>query len=136
MKTPEDAVAVVLMALNGQDQEETVVLLLDRRHRGRVCLVIDGLGDIVESVESLVVQAAGPRTDDQHGAGAVVLATSRPSRGHLPTAADEMRWFELRERFGELGIDLLDWFILSDGRAGSMAELTDCRSLWLGAGPD
>ena len=120
---PHDALAVFLQASLGE-QAETIVLVLDHRHRGSVCLVVSS----ALSPDALVtLLVALGRADRQVGA-LVVASTARVSTS--PSAQDELTWFEARERLDDLGVDLLDWFLIVGGQAGSMAELTDSQCRW------
>jgi len=131
LRGPRDALDVITLAASGR--AETICLLLDHAHRGITVVIIEGSGpdDDLVGLGDLLVRAA----TETGAVGAVVLATARPGRSHLPDAGDERRWFDLRIRFEEAGVDLLDWFVLSGGLASSLCELTDSRWRWLDDGP-
>ena len=130
------ALHIVALAASVPPQPETVVLLLDDAHVGRTCVVVDGTTqpDDVIGVASLVAEAVA-HSSEVH---AVVLATLRPARGRRrrPPAdagdADVDRWLELLDLFDEVGVDLLDWFVVDGRRADSLREIAGMPSLWRG----
>jgi hypothetical protein len=80
---------------------------------------IDAVADLLEH---LVCQEAS--------LSALVVATVRPG-GDLRAGPLELVTFhDLRERFDELGVDIVDWFLVAGKRASSMAELTDSQARW------
>jgi len=123
-----DALDVVASVTADPVRHQTVALVMDASRRGGTCLVVDGtdalaaISEVAEFVLNVALQQAS-RVDS------VVLASVRPGR-LAPDDGDHWRWFELRDRFDEAGIDLLDWLVVGDLVAVSMAQLTDSRSLW------
>jgi hypothetical protein len=128
LRGPDDALDVVAVALSHPPSLETVCLLLDHAHRGDVIVSIAGAGeaDHMAGIGALLSDLA--MRDPQ--LGAVVLATARPRGGAVPTHDDELSFLGLRGELEGAGVDLLDWFLVADGMAASLAELTDARSLW------
>ena len=131
VRRPDDALAVILTAAASPARPETICVLLDHAHRGLGVVVVEGAmaDDGIFEIAEVVLRAASGRGT----IGAVVLATARPGRSHLPTDDDHDRWFELRARFEAAGVELLDWFVIARGFAASLAELTDSKWLWLDA---
>jgi len=127
LRGPQEALAVFLAA-SGR-APETIVLVLDQRHCGSVCLVVEGVVPVDALVTLLTALArADPRV------GAVVVASTGCSTAQL-SAEHELAWFEAREALDGLGVDLLDWFLLTGRQAGSVAELTDSQWRWRSAPP-
>lgn len=128
----EEALATILAATAQPPVPETICLLLDPAHCGLGCVTVDGTtdDDAVYRVADFLVDVALERTR----LGAVVLATARPGRSHLPEPADHLRFLDLRAIFDDVGVQLLDWFVIAGGYASSLAELTDARPLWRGSG--
>lgn len=127
LRGPRDALEVIVVAATDPNCAQTICLLLDHAHRGLSVVILEGAEpdhDLV-GLGDVLLGAVG------NTVGAVVLATVRPGRSHLPDADDERRWFDLRVRFEEAGVELLDWFVLCDGMASSLCELTDSRWRWL-----
>ena len=54
--------------------------------------------------------------------------------GRDPALAWRERESALRAIFDDVGVQLLDWFVIAGGYASSLAELTDARPLWRGSG--
>ncbi len=131
VRRPDDALAVILAAAASPARPETICVLLDHAHRGLGVVVVEGAmaDDGIFEIAEVVLRAA----DGRGTIGAVVLATARPGRSHLPTDDDHDRWFELRARFEAAGVELLDWFVIARGFAASLAELTDSKWMWLDA---
>jgi DNA repair protein RadC len=124
---PLAALEVVMLAVNEPRRPETVVLCLDHAHRGSTIIVVDHpRSEPIEEIADFMFQMA----PEAAGLGALVLATVRPGPGVAVVPADELAWFELRNGAEMAGIELLDWFVVSDDHVVSMATLTDARSLW------
>jgi hypothetical protein len=128
LRSPDDALRVVLAAIAQPPEAETVVLLLDATHRGHVCLVCRGAAaaEQVASLVPLLVQAAA----NEPSLGAVVLATVRPGRGVVVGGDDHVAFGAMRQDLAEAGIDLLDWFVLDGAVIASVAELTGAGWRW------
>jgi hypothetical protein len=132
----EEALAVVRLAASDPSRPETIVLFLDDAHVGRACCIVNGTTapDDVLDVGALAAEVAG-RSPDLH---AVVLATVRAGSAGRPTAGahigdDAARWWALLELFDEVGVELLDWFIVGPGaRVTSLRTRTRMPSQWRG----
>jgi hypothetical protein len=87
---------------------ETLVILLDREHRGSTIVNFDGTtdNDSVLWVADHVTEIAH-RVDD---IGAVVIASFRPN------GSDELddveRWLTVDEQLDLVGIELVEWFVI------------------------
>jgi hypothetical protein len=125
---PDDALRVVFAALEEPRQCETVVLLLDDDHRGSVVLLCSEAGEPseVRLLTTLLIEVA--RTSP--ALGAAVLATSRPGGGIVPSGDDEHAFAAMRHDLAEASVELLDWFLVDDNGAGSVAELSGACWLW------
>jgi hypothetical protein len=115
------ALAIVALAMRRPPVDETIALVLDADHRGRTVVVVDGTSDldavldVVERVAGSV--AAAGRT------GCLVLATVRPGGG--PVDGDDDRWLEASDLADDVGVDLLEWFVIT-GDAPSITANTWC----------
>ncbi len=126
---PLAALEVVMLAVSRPRRPETIVVCLDHAHRGSTIVVVDHpSGEPVEEIADMMFQMASSAP----GLGALVLATVRPGLGVAVGPADELAWFELRAGAEDAGLDLLDWFVVSDDHVVSLATLTDSRPLWAG----
>jgi hypothetical protein len=133
LRTPDDALRVVLATVAQPPEAETVVLLLDARHRGGTCLVCRGAASALQvtSLVPILVQAAA----QEPALAAVVLATVRPGEGLGVAPADEAAFGTMRHDLAVAQIDLLDWFLLDGDLVASVAELTGACWRWTGAEP-
>jgi hypothetical protein len=108
--SPDAALAVIKLAMHVPLAAETIALVLDADHRGRTVVVVDGTDEpecVLEVTERLVESiATSGRT------GALVLASVRP--GGRPTADDGDLWFEASELAEAAGVELLEWFVVTD----------------------
>lgn len=127
LRGPEDALGVLLAGAT-PDRPTATYLLLDTTHCGITCLEVSGRGDAdaVFDVTELLLRAAA----DEPRLAALVVATFRPDRSHVPDPGDTWCFGELRELLADAGIDLLDWFVVADGYATSLAELSGATWLW------
>jgi hypothetical protein len=118
----------VLLAGATPDRPTATYLLLDAAHRGITCLEVTGRADAdaVFDVAELLLRTAA----DEPRLAALVIATFRPDESHIPDPGDTWCFGELRELLTDAGIDLLDWFVVADGSATSLAELSGATWLW------
>ena len=133
LRTPDDALRVVLAAVAQPAEAETVVLLLDALHRGGTCLVCRGAASALQvaSLVPILAQAAA----QEPALAAVVLATVRPGEGIAVPAADHAAFGAMRHDLAVAGVDLLDWFLLDGALIASVAELTGACWRWPGEEP-
>jgi DNA repair protein RadC len=133
LRTPDDALRVVLAAVAEPAEAETIVLMLDARHRGGTCLVCRGASSAaqVASLVPVLVQAAA----HEPALAAVVLATVRPDCGIAVSPADEATFGAMRHDLSMVQVDLLDWFLLGGDLMASVAELTGACWRWSGTEP-
>ena len=126
---PEDALRVILAAASEPPRRETVAVLLDNAHRGlSPCLVCDGASTADQVIDLAGLLAAVVERDSAFGA--VVLATCRPGEGITLLPDDEAAFYRLRHDLADVGVELLDWFLLDAGLAASVSELTDGCWRW------
>ena len=104
------ALAVIRLAVTRPMRSEVVVLVLDGDRRGRTVVVVDGT-DEPDAVVEIVERLAGSLVDAE-GAAALVVASVRPGGGPLDGDAD--RWLEASEAAEQAGVELLEWFVISD----------------------
>lgn len=123
---PEAALSVVLTAAADLGGPGTVLLLLDRHHRGIGCVVIVGAGRLRPVVE-MVLHLVGLEPDIR----ALVVASHRgPHGNHAPTSHERQLFPTLRAVFADAGVDLVDWFVTAGRHASSVCELTDGDWHW------
>lgn len=122
---PADALSVVFAAASDPPRAEAICLLLDHAHRGLGCIVVVGAGPLEPVVEMLEHLACTEPTIE-----GVVLASVRTGDADRAGRGDLLAFHDLRERFDVLGIDLVDWFVVHERHAASLAELTDSQVRW------
>ena len=128
LRRPDDALRVILAAVDGPPRRESVVLLLDDQHRGGIvvsCRGATSAADVSLFVPMLVDVAAGPSSFR-----AAVFATSRPGEGIVPRPDDETGFAAMRLELDRAGVTLLDWFLLDGELVASVAELTGACWRW------
>jgi DNA repair protein RadC len=116
---PADAVALLAPRLAHLDREESVVLVLDRRHRV-VREVSVGVGGVAHSpMEPREVFAAALR---EPGAAAVIVAHNHPSGESTPSADDVAITRRLARGAELLGLEFVDHLIVAATGWCSMVE--------------
>lgn len=108
----ETALATFAVSMQHPPRAETIALLLDSDRRGRAIVVVSETYDADAAIE--VVECL-TRTVD--GLGGLVVATVRPdSAGHHPAPcvgrADVDRWLEMSELAEQVGVELVEWFVI------------------------
>jgi len=128
LRGPEDALGILLLGGNPEVAGVTC-LLLDDLHRCLTCLDVGGRGDAdaVSAVAELLIGAAEREPDF----GAVVISSCSPGRTHHPLPEEERMFAELLDVFDDVGILLVDWFVIAGGYATSLAEHTGTPWRWL-----
>lgn len=117
--TPDDAAALLEPTLAHLEQERSVVLLLDRRHRVLREVVI-GVGGIAHApMEPREVFAAALR---EPGVAAVLVAHNHPSGDPSPSSDDRAITRRLAAAAETLGLELLDHVIVSAGGWSSLRQ--------------
>lgn len=114
-----DAAAVLKPRLAHLDREESLVLVLDRRHRLlREASV--GTGGVAHSpMEAREVFAAALR---EPGAAAVLVAHNHPSGDPTPSPDDVLVTRRLRSGADLLGLEFLDHIIVASSGCASLVE--------------
>ena len=128
--TAADALAVIALAMHHPPTPETIAVVLDGDRRGRTIVVVDGTTapdavlDVVERVAESIAATGQP--------GCLVMASIRPGGG--PDDADGDRWLEASDLADDLGVDLLEWFVVGGDRP-SVAAHASCPRDLLGEPP-
>jgi hypothetical protein len=102
------ALAIVDLAMHHPPTDETIALVLDADRRGRTVVVVDGTTD-ADAVLDVIERVAGSIATTGRP-GCVVLATIRPGGG--PLDGDGDRWLEASELADDVGVELLEWFVV------------------------
>lgn len=104
------ALAVIKLAIHLPLTAETIALVLDADHRGRTVVVVDRTEEPDSVLE--VIERLGDAIATSGRDGALVLASVRP--GGRPLNDDGDRWLEASELAEELGVELVEWFVVTD----------------------
>ena len=136
VRTPEQVLEVLGLATDSGRERIVALACLDQDRRPLTMFIVEGspagpteLSVAADVLLAAILDATGGQ-DELSPLGAVVLATSRPGQPVEPTAADLAAWDQLDERFRRQGISLVDWFILVDGVAVSVATRAGQPSRW------
>ena len=129
-----DALAVIHLAMHQPLQSEVIAFLLDDDNRGGTIVSVTDVDDddAVSRVVDLMCHATarsrdraadgdGDAGDEPIGFG-LVVATVRPDGGIV--TGDTYRWLEASSIAADLGIELIEWFVIGpDGPACPRALL-------------
>ncbi len=145
---PDDALAVIRMVAR-PDVASTVCLLLDDRHGRIAAVVVTGeagpqaahaLCELIEETVLAAQPAVGavvlgsvPAVDDASGRAPVqLLATSWTDGANVdpPCAGCELELLEAR--FDDIGVELVEWFLVAGDRAAALRQLAGFTSRWVG----
>ncbi len=108
--SPAAALAVIKLAIHLPLTAETIALVLDADHRGRTVVVVDRTDEPDSVLE--VIERLGDAIATSGHDGALVLASVRP--GGRPLDDDGDRWLEASELAEEFGVELVEWFVVTD----------------------
>lgn len=110
---PGTALALVRATMASPMRHETMAVLLDDRRRGVAVFTVDRTTrpDAVLEVTEVVCHTA-TYGDLRGHLGALILVSVRPGEGERFDDLD--RWIEVSSRCDEVGIDLVEWFVVGD----------------------
>jgi hypothetical protein len=132
VRTPEDALTAISLATDAGHRDCVAVACLDAGRRPLAMFVLDGSDRaagptlLLQAVECLVAAAV----DVGSPVDAVVLGLSRPGGCHEPTPDDLELFRRMEDLCVDGGILLLDWFVISDGDARSVAHCLGRPPAW------
>jgi hypothetical protein len=118
VRSPEDAIDTLLLATADGTEEGVVIACVDRRLRPLTMFCITGRGEVEDAVE-IILPAAAAADSPLSG---VFLGTCRPEAEARAKPRDVESWYRMTEFCGELGVELLGWFIVSNGVARPVTE--------------
>jgi hypothetical protein len=127
---PVPALAVIALAMRRPLCHEIIALVLDGDRRGRTVVVVDGT-DEPDAVLDVVERVAGSIAASDRP-GCLVVTSVRPGGG--PLDGDGDRWLEASELADDVGVDLLEWFVIGGDQPTVAANATCPRDL-LGEAP-
>ena len=116
--------ALFMSVLSIPPQPESVILLLDAERCGSTMVNMAGTrhdDDIYDVAEIAAATAVAC------GCEAVVLASVRPGRPE--DLSDAERWLDIDERFADVGVELVEWYVFGRG-VTSPRELIGEAARW------
>lgn len=123
---PISALDTIMRLATVPARPELTCLLVSDQHRCLGSLVVTNtprdLPGIIDRLTPVLLRLPE--------ATAVVLALAVPDSGVAPTTDEHVSFLDAREHLAVIGVDLIDWFLLADGLATSLAEATDAASKW------
>jgi len=132
VRTPEEALEVLSLATDTGRDRVVALACLDQARRPLAMFIVEGSdagpAEVLVAADALLDATA--ERDGPSPLAAVFLATSRPGQAVGPTAADLGAWDRLDRRCRSQGITLLDWFVLVDGVAVSVATRAGTQDRW------
>lgn len=121
VKRPQDALAVMLAA---RKPEESLVALVICDDAGGALNFIDVRGDAVLELVGIICEAAPTKPHERK----LILGEFRDS---IEADVTEMqRWFTASDLASTYGVRLVDWFLIGEDEARSMAETTFSEDRW------
>jgi hypothetical protein len=125
---PLRALQLVAALLHPCGRPETAVIWLAADRTGLGCVVVEDIEDPEEVVH--LVRALAAACTEGGPAAAVVLATHRPGWGPEADTFDECAFDEAEAVLAKAGVELVDWFLVDEGEAVSMAEHLGLGPRW------
>jgi hypothetical protein len=107
--TSVDALLLIMLLLDTDAQDETMVFVLDDARRGIGIMRVTGTGD----PDSLlgVVDSVAEASQSSPGAAGLILVSARASSAI--SVDDLRRWHEADESCSDADLDLVEWFVVS-----------------------
>jgi hypothetical protein len=130
----EAALDVIALARSSPPKPETIGLLLDADLVGRTCVVVDATSDPDDVLDVARLLAEVAEREPKLQAAVIASIRTHAPPGLLPARhrCDVDRWLDLLEVFDEVGVELLDWFVVVGDGAESLRTLTGMPQLWPG----
>jgi hypothetical protein len=132
--TLANGLTAILEALDRPVRPQTVVLTFGSMGEPLVCLTIDRTPREVDELARQLVEAL----EHKPAVASLLIATAcvgESIAAPLEATADEhIAFLEAREMFDLEGVNLVDWFLVGDRSAVSLAAVTDAQPRWLVAG--
>jgi hypothetical protein len=128
VRSPADALRALSLATDGGREEAVVLACLDHERRPLTMFIVEGApaGGVLTALDVLLEADR----EQQSPLAAVILASSGHGCAGPPGPDDLAQWGQLERRCRDAGIELVDWFLLSDGAAWSVAEHAGWPPRW------
>jgi len=109
LRSSLDALLLIMLLLEHDALDETLVLVLDDARRGIAVMRITGTGD-PDSLLGVVDSVAEASRASPEAAG-VILVSARPSSAI--TVDDLQRWHDADQSCADADLELVEWFVVS-----------------------
>jgi hypothetical protein len=111
-----------MLATNDGRDPCAIVACVDGDRLPLTMFIFDGRPNLDDDLEEAVEMVMTASTRAHTSLAAMFLGSSRPGGELGPSIADEQRWVRMADRCADVGIDLLDWFIINDRSVCSVAD--------------
>lgn len=121
IRCADDAIQTLVLATSGGEADRDVVACVGADRQPLILITLDHPGrphDLEAALDTVLgaVIATEPVVD------AIFLGSSRPHCEPGPTPQDEDQWRRMADACADVGVELLDWFLLCEGATCSVAE--------------
>jgi hypothetical protein len=123
---PDEALALLSVAVSQPLVPETVAVLLDGRRMGGTITVVSGTDDPDAVID--VVEVISMAAWSQPSIRSLVVASVRPHGATLPGDVD--RWLEASAAADTFGLELLEWFVIGPAGAECPRDLLGEPHRW------
>ena len=125
----EEAIAALDLATGNGRDDVVALACLDRLRRPLTMFIVEGCAataaHVLHALEVLLDAVRGVESP----LDAVILGASRP--GDPGATSDDLEgWTVLGQRCADAGVELLEYFILSDGRVEAVSERLGQYVVW------
>jgi hypothetical protein len=130
VRTPEAALTAVALATEAGRSSSVVIGGLDRTRQPLALLVFDeAVGADLPLAVDLVLRVVR-RLGNDSAVASVFLASTGDAATSDPGPSESALYDDLDRRFAGAGIALLDWFMVTDGAALSVAHVAGRATAW------
>ena len=130
VRTPEAALTAVALATEAGRASSVVIGSLDRTRRPIALLVVDeAVGTDLPLAVDYVLRAVR-RLGNDSPVASVFLASTGDAATSDPGPSESALYDDLDRRLAGAGITLLDWFMVTDGAALSVAQVAGRATSW------
>lgn len=128
--TATDAIAILETSASCRPGGLFMLCLDDDRRLLGVVEVTEASPDATADICATLLPGSGG--DDQMAMWSAVVLTDLPAGSELATVGAELdpTWFDLKDRFIEAGVELLDWLLVAGDQWWSMTANGDCGEVW------
>jgi hypothetical protein len=111
INSPWDALAVIALAIAEPPADKIIAVTLDDERRGRTIVIVHGPPD-ADGIFAVIDICAAAVAETPNFGGVILASCRRPGHGIEPD--DPERWMEASEQCESAGLELVEWFVISD----------------------